>query len=258
MDNAADAAVGIEGLKMDGAGFIPHAGRRYTDEENRVWATLAERRMQVLEDTASSAFLDGLEHLQLPMDRVPLFDDVNARLAPMTGWTVRAVNGFIPARMFMASLAERRFPSTLEIRPASQLEYLQEPDIFHDMFGHVPMHTHTAFADFLQAYGRLADSHARDGHFDELARLFWYTVEFGLISEGGRTKLYGSGLMSSFGEADYALDNGPELRPFNLEEVITTPFRIDVYQPLLFVIDGFDQLIEAVDALRQRWVRAAA
>lgn len=244
----------LEGLKMDGAGFISHEGRTYTDEENAIWKLLCERRMEKLPTTASRAFLRGLDKLEMPLDRIPLFDELNANLSPLTGWSLRAVNGFIPARMFFGSMAKRQFPSTLEIRPMDKLEYLQEPDIFHDVFGHVPMHTDPVFADFVAEYGRLA-AEIEEGspRFDAMARLWWYTVEFGLVREDEQVRLYGSGLMSSFGEADHVFLGGPEIREFDLDEVISTPFRIDIYQPLLFVTEGFDQLREAVETLRQRW-----
>lgn len=257
--NASESPEQLDGLKMEGAGFISHLGRTYSDEENAVWAVLCKRRMEQLPETASRAFLAGLEKLQMPMDRIPLFDELNARLAPLTGWSVRAVDGFIPARMFFGSMAERRFPSTLEIRPKNQLEYLQEPDIFHDVFGHVPMHADPVFADFVQEYGRLVVDVQNDAEkFDAMARLWWYTVEFGLVREDGQVRLYGSGLMSSFGEADFVFSNGPEIRDFNLDEVISTPFRIDIYQPILWVTEGFDQLRNAVLELRARWEAESA
>lgn len=244
----------LRGLKMKGAGFISHEDKVYTEEENETWKILVERRMPELPATASTAYLTGLEKLQMPTDRIPTFEELNARLGPLTNWSLRAVDGFIPAKLFMWSLSHRRFPSTLEIRPREQLEYLQEPDIFHDVFGHVPMHTDETFADFLVEYGKLAYELADDREkFDALARLFWYTVEFGLIQERDGVRLYGSGLISSFGEAEHVFKGGPEVRPFDLDEVITTPFRIDIYQPLLFVIEGFEQLVEAVAHLRKRW-----
>ncbi|RAL20997.1 phenylalanine 4-monooxygenase [Lujinxingia litoralis] len=243
----------LEGLKMEGAGFISHEGRTYTAEENAVWKILCERRMQKLPETACEAWLKGLEKLKMPLDRVPLFDELNDNLRPLTSWELRAVNGFIPAEMFFGSMAKRQFPSTLEIRPMDRLEYLQEPDIFHDVFGHVPMHTDPVFADFVQEYGELVTELDNRDKFDAMARLWWYTVEFGLVQEAGRVKLYGSGLMSSFGEADNVFDGGPEIRPFDLDEVISTPFRIDIYQPIFWVAEGFDQLRASVQELRRRW-----
>lgn len=243
----------LAGLKMEGAGFISHEGRTYSDEENEVWKLLCERRMEKLPETACEAWLDGLEKLKMPLDRIPLFDELNANLSPLTRWELRAVNGFIPAEMFFGSMAKRQFPSTLEIRPMERLEYLQEPDIFHDVFGHVPMHTDPVFADFVAEYGQLVTELDDRDKFDAMARLWWYTVEFGLVKEDGKVKLYGSGLMSSFGEADNVFNGGPEIRPFDLDEVISTPFRIDIYQPIFWVAEGFDQLRDSVQELRRRW-----
>lgn len=257
MDTSTTKAEELEGLRMDGAGFISYEGKTYSEEENAIWKQLCERRMEQLPSTASSAYLKGLEKLRMPLDRIPLFDELNENLKPLTGWSLRAVDGFIPAAMFFGSLAERRFPSTLEIRPKDKLEYLQEPDIFHDVFGHVPMHTDAVFADFVQEYAQLVVDIDDREKFDALARLWWYTVEFGLISEQNELRLYGSGHMSSFGEADNVYLGGPEIRPFNLDEVISTPFRIDIYQPVLWVIDGFEQLRESVLELRQRWEELA-
>ncbi len=244
---------GFESLKMDNAGFISHEGKTYSEEENETWRILCERRMEKLPKTASRSWLEGLEKLQMPLDRVPLFDELNANLEPLTGWKVRAVDGFIPAEMFFGSMAKREFPSTLEIRPMDSLEYIQEPDIFHDVFGHVPMHTHPVFADFVAAYGQLAAEQEDPEKFDALGRLWWFTVEFGLVEEEGETRLYGSGHMSSFGEAENVFKGGPEIREFDLDEVISTPFRIDIYQPVLWVAQGFDQLRDSVAELRRRW-----
>ena len=251
---AGEERKGEKALKMDGAGFISHEGKTYSDEENQTWQILCERRMEKLPETASDAWLDGLEKLGMPLDRVPLFDELNENLEPLTGWTIRAVDGFIPAEMFFGSMARREFPSTLEIRSQDSLEYIQEPDIFHDVFGHVPMHTDPVFADFVQEYGQLAVDVVDDrDKFDALGRLWWFTVEFGLVEEAGEVKLYGSGHMSSFGEADNVFAGGPEIRSFDLDEVISTPFRIDVYQPVLWVAEGFEQLRESVAELRSRW-----
>ncbi len=245
---------GEEALKMENAGFISHEGKTYSDEEDETWEILCKRRMDKLPETASQAWLDGLDKLEMPLDRVPLFGELNENLEPLTGWTIRAVDGFIPAQMFFGSMGRREFPSTLEIRSRDTLEYIQEPDIFHDVFGHVPMHTDPVFADFVQEYGQLATEVVDDrDKFDALGRLWWFTVEFGLVEEQGETKLYGSGHMSSFGEAENVFAGGPEIREFDLDEVISTPFRIDVYQPVLWVAQGFEQLRESVAELRRRW-----
>src|SRR5688572_21751145 len=155
----------------------------YTDENHLAWATLYRRRMATLRETGSRRFLDGMAAIGLADDRVPQLEDVNRRLAPRTGWQAVAVDGFVPAPEFFACLAERQFPTTVIVRPLAQLDYLPEPDIFHDVFGHVPLHADPVFADFLQRVGA-AGTHARDeAQVQQLARLFWFTVEFGLVHE---------------------------------------------------------------------------
>lgn len=240
-------------LKMEGAQFIDASAKVYEEEEDDVWAELYRRRMESLPEQACSAYQAGLECLKMPAHRIPRQDELTKRLQRLTGWELQAVDGFVPAETFFDAFSRRIFPATVEVRPWEQLEYLQEPDVFHDVFGHLPMHTDPVFADFAQEYGLLASGIDDPDRFDALGRLYWYTVEFGLIREQEELKLYGAGLMSSFGEAAHVFRRGPEIRPFDLDEVISTPFRIDIYQPLLFVIDGFEQLLEAVDTLRQRW-----
>ena len=242
-------------LKMEGAHYIDASTKVYEDEENKVWAELYGTRMKTLPEQACAAYMEGLDKLEMPGHRVPLQEELSERLQKLTGWQMRAVDGFVPAQVFFDAFSRRTFPATVEVRPWEQLEYLQEPDVFHDVFGHLPMHTDPVFADFAQEYGVLASSIDDEDRFDALGRLYWYTVEFGLIRQAGELKLYGAGLMSSFGEAANVFRGGPEIRPFDLDEVITTPFRIDIYQPLLFVIDGFEQLLEAVETLRKRWAQ---
>jgi len=226
---------------------------RYTDENHEVWATLVRRRMESLEQQASDVFLSGLRLLGLDRDHVPNLKDVNARLAPLTGWQSRPVPGYLPPKGFFACLSRREFPTTITVRPKELLEYLPEPDIFHDVFGHVPLHADPVFADFLQTYGKAA-LHCDDPyHVERLARLFWFTVEFGLIREGGRIKLYGSGLISSLGESFHALES-PDVdrRPFDMDRVCETHFEIDHYQPILYVLESFEQLRDAMNEYAER------
>jgi phenylalanine-4-hydroxylase len=234
---------------------IPQEYARYTDEDHAVWALLYRRRIAALERTASEVFLDGVARIGLDPDRVPALDEVNARLGASTGWKAVGVEGFIPAARFFASLARRRFPTTLIVRPRSQLDYLPEPDIFHDVFGHVPLHADPVFADFLQRFGALASAARTPEETERMARLFWFTVEFGLIRERGEVRIYGSGLISSHAEAANALGAGCERRPFELGAVLAQPFEIDRVQEVLFVIEGFEQLFEAVGALERGLAR---
>ena len=235
--------------------FIDQDYARYTPENHAVWKLLYDRRIAELKAQASQVYLDGLRTLAIYADRVPQLSDINARLGPVTGWTSRAVPGYIPADDFFACLARRDFPTTISVRPREQLDYLPEPDIFHDVFGHVPMHANKIFGDFLQAYGAAALDCGGEPRLTELQRLFWFTVEFGLIREAGALKLYGSGLISSPGEGKHCLES-PEVErvDFDLERVIAQDFEIDHYQPILFVIDSYQQLYEALNEYRQRYL----
>jgi phenylalanine-4-hydroxylase len=232
--------------------FITQHYGSYDAEAHDVWRILYERRMATLVDTGSTAFLSGMERIGLSSDRVPDIADVNNRLARRTGWAAVGVRGFIPAAQFFRCLEQRRFPTTLKVRPREQLDYLPEPDIFHDVFGHVPLHADPVFADFLQRFGALAAQATSDDAIAAMARLFWFTVEFGLIREGGRVKIYGSGLISSHADAANALGPTCERRPFDLDAVMSQPFEIDRLQDVLFVIDSFDQLFDAVHIAASR------
>ncbi len=233
--------------------FIEQDYARYDSEAHAVWRILYERRMMTLRDTGSDVFLKGIERIGLASDRVPEIGDVNRRLKARTGWRAVGVGGFIPAAQFFRCLAQRRFPTTLAVRPRSQLDYLPEPDIFHDVFGHVPLHAEPVFADFLQRFGELGASARNEEETQALARLFWFTVEFGLIEEGEGPKVYGSGLISSHGDAANALGPTCERRPFSLDAVVAQPFEIDHFQQVLFVIPSFDELYRAVDELGRRF-----
>lgn len=232
--------------------FIVQQHAEYSAEDHAVWSLLFERRMETLERTASRVFLDGAQRIGLRADRVPDLDAVNARLALLTGWSAVGVEGFIPAAQFFRCLAARRFPTTLGVRPRAQLDYLPEPDIFHDVFGHVPLHSDPVFADFLQRFGALAARARSEQEITEMARLFWFTVEFGLVQERGAVRVYGSGLISSHADAANALGPSCERRPFVLDDVLAQPFEIDHVQPVLFVVDGFGPLFEATETLERR------
>jgi phenylalanine-4-hydroxylase len=234
--------------------FITQDHAAYTAENHDVWRILYERRMTTLRETGSIVFLEGIERIGLSADFVPDLLDVNRRLDARTGWNAVPVSGFIPAAEFFRCLASRRFPTTITVRPREQLDYLPEPDIFHDVFGHVPLHSDKVFADFLQRFGALASASESDRETTEMARLFWFTVEFGLIRERGETRIYGSGLISSHGDAANAFGDGCRQLPFQIDQVLAQPFEIDHFQDVLFVIDSFDQLFEAVEAIEKRRV----
>lgn len=229
--------------------FLPQTYARYDAEAHDVWRLLFARRMAALADTGSIVFLRGAERIGLQPDRVPDLADVNRRLGALTGWAAVGVGGFLPAHDFFRCLAARRFPTTLTVRPRAQLDYLPEPDIFHDVFGHVPLHADPAFARFLQRFGAIAARARAPEQTEAMARLFWFTVEFGLVREDGRVKVYGSGLISSHGDAANALGPVCDRRPFALADVIAQPFATDRIQDVLFVVEDFTQLFDAVDQL---------
>lgn len=220
----------------------------YTAADHAVWRQLFERQRVLLATRACRAFLDGLETLRLSADRVPVFADLNRQLQAATGWEIVAVPGLLPDAVFFEHLAHRRFPVTWWMRRADQLDYLQEPDCFHDLFGHVPLLLNPAFADFIQRYGELAGAACADD-LTLLARLYWYTVEFGLIRDPvhGALRIFGAGIVSSKGESMYSLESPtPHRVAFDLARVMRTEYKIDSFQPLYFVIDSFDAIIEAV------------
>ena len=232
--------------------FIEQRYESYDDEAHDVWRVLYERRFETLRATGSDVFLNGLANIGIRHDRVPNLAEINRRLGMRTGWKAVGVRGFIPAAAFFTCLSQRRFPTTLLVRPRAQLDYLPEPDIFHDVFGHVPLHSDPVFAGFLQRFGALAAASRTETETTEMARLFWFTVEFGLVRERDEVKIYGSGLISSHGDAANALSDRCERRPFELDAVLAQPFEIDRLQDVLFVVDSFDQLFDATAEIARR------
>ena len=226
--------------------FLAQDWRKYTPSQHEVWATLYRRRMEALRTTASQVFLDGAEAIGLKPDQIPNLAEVNKRLERRTGWRAVPVSGFLPAREFFACLAARHFPTTITIRSPQSLDYVPEPDIFHDVFGHVPLHADPTFAGFLQRFGAVAAAARTEVETEHLARLFWFTVEFGLIRERGEPRIYGSGLISSHADAAHALGPDCERRPFTVEAAMAQGFVIDKLQDVLFVIESFDDLFGAV------------
>jgi phenylalanine-4-hydroxylase len=223
---------------------IPQNWVGYGADEHATWNTLFSRQARQLEGRAASAFLRGLEVLHLSKPGVPDFEELSERLGRLTGWQVVAVPGLVPDAVFFDHLANRRFPAGRFIRGTDQLDYLQEPDVFHDVFGHVPMLADPVFADYMQAYGRGGLRSLGFGALDKLARLYWYTVEFGLVREEGALRLFGSGIVSSHGESLFALDDpSPNRIGFDLVRVMRTRYRIDDYQQAYFVLDSFEELL---------------
>jgi phenylalanine-4-hydroxylase len=284
---AADDAPNRTAAEIDADKFyITQQYHKYTREDHDVWRDLFDRRWTVLEKQVSKQFIEGMKILRLTRDRLPLLDDlvldrdieiaggvkvkkgtkldgINQFLKAQSSWASYGVPGYLPAKAFFASLAQREFPTTVLIRPREVMDYLPEPDIFHDVFGHVPLHTLRVFADFLQTYGKAALMCEDAKHVERLGRLFWFTVEFGLIRENGEVKIYGSGLVSSHGESKYALEGRWETkgesiedctpreqavwRPFDLERICETDFEIDHFQPIYYVLESFEQLRDAMN-----------
>jgi phenylalanine-4-hydroxylase len=276
--------------------YITQHYHKYTSENHEVWREMFDRRWTVLEQQVSRQFIEGMKILRLTRDRIPLLDDlvldreieiaggvkiargtrldgINKFLRAQSSWASYGVPGYLPAKAFFACLAQREFPTTVLIRPREVMDYLPEPDIFHDVFGHVPLHTLRVFADFLQTYGKAALLCEDEEHVKRLSRLFWFTVEFGLIREGGQIKVYGSGLVSSHGESEYSLRGEwekqgrsvpdcvarevAEYRPFDLERVCSTDFEIDHYQPIYYVLESFEQLRDAMNKYAEQVIGEA-
>jgi phenylalanine-4-hydroxylase len=243
-----DTLIPVAGLRGDYSFMapdwtVPQPGD-YSAEDQAVWRLLVERQTRLARQFACAEFVQGLETLGIG-NTIPDFDAVNARLEPLTGWRVVGVPGLIPDAVFYDHLAHRRFPVTVWIRKRSELDYLVEPDLFHDFFGHVPLLGNPVFADYMQRYGQRAME--AGAQIDLLARLYWYTVEFGLIRTPDGLKIYGAGILSSAKEVRHAIEGDVERLPFEAAKVMRRPYEIDRLQNTYFVLDDFRQLFEAAD-----------
>ncbi len=224
---------------------IPQSWKDYSDADHRTWLTLCDRQEHVLARRACDEFLQGLQRLELRGRGVPDFEALSERLCALTGWRVVAVPGLVPDEIFFEHLANRRFPAGRFVRRMDQLDYLQEPDVFHDVYGHVPMLANPVFADYMAAYGRAGHRALMLGRLVNLARLYWYTVEFGLVHTAQGLRLFGAGIVSSSTESIYALESDlPHRLEFKLERVMRTPYCIDHFQQLYFVIDSVRSLLD--------------
>ena len=216
----------------------------YSPEEHAVWKTLFERQTRLLPGRACDEFVQGMQALPIGADQIPDFRQLSEVLMQATGWQVVAVPGLVPDEVFFDHLANRRFPAGNFIRRADELDYLEEPDVFHDVFGHVPMLMNPVIADFIQAYGQGGLRAQRLGKLAQLARVYWYTVEFGLVQQADGLRIYGAGIASSFAESVFAVDApSPNRVAFDLERVMRTHYRIDDFQETYFVIRGLDELL---------------
>jgi len=262
----------IEQAQAEGQIYIAQPYTLYSDENHEAWRRLYARMLPQWEKYANEHFLAGIANLCLNPERVPLLDDVNKFLSPLTGFKAKPVSGYVPAFQFFDCLRNRDFPTTITVRNIQTLDYLPEPDIFHDIAGHVPMHTDKYFADTLVRFGECAHTAAiltqeikdKDEQtrkvasiIKAMARFFWFTIEFGLMRDraSGSIKAYGSGLLSSYGELEYSIKSPDVQRyPVQLEWIVNQYFEIDHYQPLLFVVDSFDHLFSLVDEL-ELWMK---
>lgn len=261
----------IEQAQANGELYIRQPYELYSDENHDSWAKLFARMQDRWQRYANPHFLSGIANLCLDPNKVPRLDDVNKFLEPLTGFKAKPVSGYVPAFLFFDCLRNREFPTTITIRRSDQLDYLPEPDIFHDIAGHVPMHTDRAFADTLVKFGECAHTAAEiasgiKDHAERnrklgsiikaMARFFWFTIEFGLMRDREKgLAAYGSGLLSSYGELAYCIDSPDVQRyPLQLEWVINQYFEIDHYQPLLFIADSFDHVFDEVQRL-EKWMR---
>ncbi len=250
--------------KAHGQLFIAQPYDHYSEENHETWRRLYARMLPKWQHYANPHFLEGIRALSLNPQRVPRLEEVNRFLCPLTGFRAKAVSGYVPAFTFFDCLRNREFPTTVTVRRADQLDYLPEPDIFHDIAGHVPMHTDPHFAETLVRFGECAHTAAKlDRSMAQLtsiiramARFFWFTIEFGLMRDGAALKVYGSGLLSSYGEIEHCIEAKSVQRyPLQLEWVINQSFEIDHYQALLFTVDSFEHLYDLVGEL-ERWMVA--
>lgn len=233
--------------------LIEQIWTKYSPEQHAIWAELVRRRMPQLRESACKEYLEGFELIGLQENLLPDLKAVSARLKPRTGWQSTPVSGFLPADAFFEMLAARMFPTTTWLRARESMEYTPEPDIFHDVFGHVPMHAHPVFANFLQHYGKICAGLMKDPEaLERMGRLFWFTVEFGLIRQDGGVKVYGSGLISSHGECSRVLAGGCEVKDFDLDAVLNQEFDTGAMQPVLYAVESFEQIYEATKLAEAR------
>ncbi len=229
-------------------GVVEQPWDSYSTTDHSTWAALFKRQSDLLPQRACREFLENIAQLGMNPNAIPRFEELNQILQSATGWTLVGVEGLLPELAFFEHLANRRFPVTWWIRAPEQIDYIAEPDLFHDLYGHVPLLLNPVFADYMQAYGRggVKASSIGPNALMNLTRLYWYTVEFGLINTPQGLRIYGSGIVSSKGESIYSLeDAAPNRTGFDLQRIMNTRYRIDTYQKTYFVIDSFEQLIEA-------------
>lgn len=226
---------------VDEKGYV-----QWSDEENHTWSVLIERQSEIIKGRASSQFHEGLKALEFPKDRIPQIPDINKVLDKATGWGVEPVPAIIQPKEFFNLLANKRFPAATFIRIPEEIDYIKEPDIFHEIYGHTPLLVNQDYADFMEKFGNLALK-AQPKDRRRLFRLFWFTIEFGLLRTEEGLRAYGGGILSSIGETKFSLSEEPEVQDFDSLNVLRTPYRIDIMQPLYFIINDFSDLFSILD-----------
>ena len=223
---------------------------KYTEEDFKVWKILYERQIIHLPNAASREYLEGLKRIHFKPGKIPDFQESNVFLSELTGWRLHVVPGLIPDDEFFQLMAHREFPSSTWLRKLDQVDYLEEPDMFHDVFGHVPLLTNQSFVDYLQQLSKIALRYMNNPWAIQLiSRIYWFTVEFGLIREGGQLRIYGAGILSSAGETKFCLSDKATHIDYDVDTIMRTPYRKDVFQERYFVIDSYEQLYHSTDQI---------
>lgn len=224
----------------------------YTEEDFKVWRLLYEHQFANLPRAASRAYLEGLKRIHFRSDKIPDFHETNIFLTELTGWQIHVVPGLIPDDAFFRLMANRHFPASTWLRALSKIDYLEEPDMFHDVFGHVPLLTNQPFVDYLQELSKIALRYIDNaGAIQLISRIYWFTVEFGLIREDGQLRIYGAGILSSAGETTFSLSDQATHVDYDVDTILQTPYRKDVFQERYFVIDSYEQLYHSTDRIER-------
>lgn len=225
----------------------------YTAEDQKVWNILFERQFPSLPKAATKQFLLGLEEVNFTGEAIPNFEETNKVLRKLTGWEIYAVPGIVEDALFFELMANRKFPATTWVRKMSELDYLEEPDMFHDVFAHIPLLANQAFVDFLQAISKFGQEWIDDEWaIHLLSRIYWYTIEFGLIREDGEVKIYGAGVLSSSGETKYSLSEEPNHFEYDVDKILDTPYRKNSMQDNYFIIDSYEQLFDSLPEIKTK------
>ncbi|UII26670.1 phenylalanine 4-monooxygenase [Fulvivirga maritima] len=226
---------------------------QYTAEDQKVWNILYDRQIVNMPGAATVEFMKGLDVVKFTNESIPAFDETNAILREATGWELVAVEGIVDDKLFFELMSNKKFPATTWLRKMEELDYLEEPDMFHDVFAHVPLLTNQAFVDYLQALSEIGAAHANDPEAIELlSRIYWFTVEFGLIREESGLRIYGAGILSSVGETHFSLSDEPEHFAYDVEQILDTPFRKDAFQEKYFIIESYEQLFHSIEEVKTR------